>query len=76
MEDAPSWKTLAQRFGERIRAIRESKGKTQLQVATDADINRGYLSELENGHKEPSLGKMANLATYFDLTLSELVKDL
>jgi transcriptional regulator with XRE-family HTH domain len=69
-------KTLPQRFGERVQAIRNSKGKTQLQVATEIDINRGYLSEIENGHKEPTLGKMAALATYFDLTLSDLLRDL
>lgn len=72
----PSYKTLAQKFGERVRAIRESKGKTQIQVAIDVDINRGYLSEVENGHKEMTLHMMADLASYFDMSLSELLTGL
>jgi ribosome-binding protein aMBF1 (putative translation factor) len=71
---APSFQNIAQRFGKRIKAIRESKGYSQLKVSIDTDINRGFLSEVENGHKEMTLGKMSQLATYYDMTLSELLE--
>lgn len=76
MFQAPSYKTVAQRFGERIRQVRESKGYTQLKVAIDVDLNRGFLSEVERGVKEMTLHKMYDLATYYDMTLSELLKGL
>lgn len=72
----PAYKTLSQRFGERIKTIRESKGRTQLQIAMEVNMNRGFLSEVERGHKEMTLHKMHELATYFDMTLSDLLKGI
>lgn len=72
----PAYKTLKQRFGDRIRTIRESKGKTQLQIAIDCELNRGFLSEVERGQKEMTLHKMYELASYYDMTLSEMLQDI
>ena len=35
-------------IGERIREIREKRGMTQDQLATKADISKGFLSDVEN----------------------------
>ena len=37
--------------GERIREIREKRGLTQDQLAKDADISKGFLSDVENNKR-------------------------
>lgn len=49
---------LRESFGVTVKAIRRSKGLPQNAIG----INQGYVSELENGQKAPSLPKMAAIA--------------
>lgn len=49
---------LRESFGVTVKAIRRSKGLPQTAVG----INQGYVSELENGQKTPTLPKMAAIA--------------
>ena len=39
----------------KLRKARLSKGKTQEELALDMEMARSYISELENGHKNPSI---------------------
>lgn len=39
-------------------------------------MNRGYLSELETGKRDPSLSVLHNLAVGFDISVSELLRGL
>ena len=38
--------------GDRIRQIREKRGMTQEQLAKDADISKGFLSDVENAKRQ------------------------
>lgn len=49
---------LKESFGITVKAIRRSKGLPQSAIG----INQGYVSELENGQKTPTLPKMASIA--------------
>ncbi|MFY0729649.1 helix-turn-helix domain-containing protein [Pseudomonas sp. NFX15] len=49
---------LRESFGVTVKTIRRAKGLSQNAVG----INQGYVSELENGLKTPSLPKMAAIA--------------
>ncbi|MNF88272.1 helix-turn-helix protein [compost metagenome] len=49
---------LKESFGVTVRAIRRSKGLPQIAIG----MNQGYISELENGQKTPTLPKMAAIA--------------
>lgn len=49
---------LRESFGVTVKAIRNSKGLPQIAIG----INQGYVSELENGQKMPTLPKMAAIA--------------
>ncbi|MNP15179.1 helix-turn-helix protein [compost metagenome] len=49
---------LRESFGVTVKAIRRAKGLPQIAVG----LNQGYVSELENGHKTPTLPKMAAIA--------------
>ncbi len=49
---------LKESFGITVKTLRRSKGLPQIAVG----INQGYISELENGQKTPTLPKMAAIA--------------
>ncbi|WP_348260949.1 helix-turn-helix transcriptional regulator [Telmatobacter sp. DSM 110680] len=64
------------RFGARLRALRASRGWTQAEMADLLAINRGYLSQLETGQRDPSLTVLQTLADGLSITLSHLLKGL
>ena len=39
--------------GERIRRVRRDRGLTQTELAAKANVNQGYLSSIERGHRVP-----------------------
>ena len=49
--------------GERIREVREAKGWTQDKLATEADISKSFLSEVEKHGKNISLDLLLKVAT-------------
>src|SRR5437899_1416308 len=63
-------KSLKDRFGEALQALRRSKGKSQ--EALDV-IHRTYLSELERGLKSPTLETIVRLAEALEVPPAYLV---
>ena len=59
-------------LGQKIRAAREARGQTQMNLAAAAGISQGYLSQLEQDEREPTLSIAARLARVLDLSLDEL----
>ncbi len=59
-------------LGQKIRAARESRHQTQTQLAAAAGISQGYLSQLEQDEREPTLSIAARLADALGLSLDEL----
>jgi len=49
--------------GERIKEVREAKGWTQDKLATEADISKSFLSEVEKHGKNISLDLLLKVAT-------------
>jgi transcriptional regulator with XRE-family HTH domain len=64
------------RFGAKLRALRTRRGWSQVEMADLLAMNRGYLSELETGKRDPSLTILKNLADGFSITLSKLLEGL
>ena len=62
----------AQTLGQRIRAAREARGESQVSLAAAAGISQGYLSQLEQDEREPTLSIAARLAQALDISLDEL----
>jgi transcriptional regulator with XRE-family HTH domain len=57
-----------------IRELRDAKGLTQVQLAKRAKVTRGYLAQLEAGHKtNPSLPTLRKLANALGVPLTELL---
>ncbi len=63
---------IKERFGERVRKLRQSKGLSQEELAFKAGMHRTYLGGIERGERNPSLRNIAAIAKALGVTLSEL----
>jgi transcriptional regulator with XRE-family HTH domain len=50
-----------------------AKNLTQEELGFEADLRRTYISSLELGQKEPSLGTVLKIAKALDMGVSELL---
>jgi transcriptional regulator with XRE-family HTH domain len=67
---------IKSKLGKRIRALRIAKGWSQVEMADLLAMNRGYLSEIETGKKDPSLTMLKTLADGLSVPLSMLLEGL
>ena len=72
--DGVSRTNVATRFGRRLRALREKAGLSQVEMAYRFGIDRGHISEMENGKRNVGLPMLETLADGFKMTISELTK--
>ncbi len=56
--------------------MRHARGWTQVELAELLRIDRSYLSEIETGKKDPSLTILKTIADGFNLSLSQLLRNL
>ena len=64
------------RLGRRIRLLREKQGWTQQKLADMTGIGRVHVSELENGKREAGLRMLEKLAATFEMTVSDILKEI
>jgi DNA-binding XRE family transcriptional regulator len=67
---------VSSRFGARLRQLRRDRNMTQLRMAVEFGIDRTFISDVERGRKSISLPMLEVLALGFQLSLSELLKDI
>lgn len=65
---------MLRRIGRNIRQLRKADGLSQIDLAVAVDIDRSYLSEIENGHRNPTLMLLQNIATILGVQLEDLLK--
>lgn len=65
---------LVKLLGENVRRLRIERGLSQEALALNADMKRSYLSELENGKRNPSVRAMGRLAEALSVEPFILVK--
>jgi transcriptional regulator with XRE-family HTH domain len=58
-------------LGQRIRRAREARHQTQVQLAAEAGISQGYLSQLVQDQREPTLSIAARLAGALGVSLDK-----
>jgi len=63
-------------LGERIKQIRREKKLTQEELATRADVNRSYLSVIENSHSSPTVDVLERLAQALEVSLWTLLSEV
>ena len=60
-------------IGKAIARLRALRGISQEKLSLEANIDRRYMSDIENGKRNVSLEMLCKLADYFGLTLSEFI---
>jgi transcriptional regulator with XRE-family HTH domain len=60
-------------LGDRLKELREEKGKTQKQVAEDLGINSVTYLHYEKSQREPPLSLLADFALYFNVSVDYLL---
>ncbi|MEG0529487.1 MAG: helix-turn-helix transcriptional regulator [Bacilli bacterium] len=61
-------------LGNRIKFLREGRLFSQEDFANEININRNYLSDIENGRRNPTIKILSKIASGLEVTLSELLK--
>ena len=64
----------AKKLGENLKRIRSGKGISQSEIARSLDVSRGFVSNLENGKRNPTLVTITRLAKAVGTTPSKLLK--
>ena len=67
---------ICERFGIRLKKLREKRGWSQIYLAEKLGIDRSYLSELESGKIEPCLRNLGLIADGFEITVDALLKGI
>jgi transcriptional regulator with XRE-family HTH domain len=65
--------TITQRFGTRLRKLRDQKRMSQLELAQRSKLDLTTINEIENGNRSPMLKTMWRIANALDITVSHLV---
>jgi len=60
-------------LGARLRAIRKKQGDTLADVGAQTGLSVSFLSDIERGRTQPSLDTLEKLATYYRLTINDLL---
>jgi len=64
---------LRDAVGKELRAARVAQSRTLRDVAREARVSLGYLSEVERGQKEASSELLASICTALNIQLSSLL---
>ena len=71
-----SFNSAAKNIGKALRALRSQKGISQEKLALETGIGRRYMSDIENGRRNVSLEIIEKLADFFEMSSSDLVKEI
>lgn len=67
-------KDVSKKLGDNIKHIRTKKNMTQGDICRSLDLDRGYVSSLENGKRNPTLAMIQKIATALNVSIDELLK--
>jgi transcriptional regulator with XRE-family HTH domain len=66
---------MRKQLGERVRKLREKRGWSQEALAHETGFGRSFMSAIERGKKDIRLSTLCKLASLFDVTPAQLLKD-
>ena len=64
-------KTIQQKFGNRVRKLRKSKGWSQEEFADECGLHRTYIGAIERGERNVSLNNIHAIAKALDISVKE-----
>ena len=62
------------KLGQNLRKIRTKKSMTQGDLATALNVDRAYISNIENGRMNPTLSTLEKISQALRISSSELLK--
>lgn len=62
-------------FGAALRRLRLAAGMTQEQLALESGVQRNFISLIETGQNQPTIGTIARLARALGMKASQLVAE-
>ena len=65
-----------EQLGMRIKYLRQNRRWSQEDLALNANVNKNYISDLENGRRNPSLEILERISVAFNISLAELFKGI
>lgn len=63
-------------FGTVVRQLRQQRQLSQEALGFATTLDRAFISQLENGHKQPSLLTILRLAAALGISASELLRQV
>lgn len=67
---------ITQKFGQRIKNLRNELGMSQEKFALSIDMDRTYYASVESGKRNISINNIEKIANGFGITLEELFKGI
>ncbi len=64
----------AKKLGENLKKLRIKKDISQIELARILDVDRSFVSNIENGKNNPTLSTITSLAKALDVSTNELLK--
>ena len=64
----------AKKLGENMKRIRFENGMSQSDICRKLGVDRSYISNVENGNKNPTLSTITKLAKALGVSVDELLK--
>jgi len=65
---------ISKRLGDNIKKIRTHKGMSQGDICRALDMDRGYMSAIENGKKNITIQQLERLAQALGVSVDKLLK--
>lgn len=63
-------------FGKVLKDLRLARGLSQEALAHEAEIQRNFVSLIERGHNQPTIGTLWKLAEALDVSPSEMITEV
>lgn len=64
-----------ERFGEKLRILRQRQGWSQEQLAEMLRVHRSHIGKFEQGYKTPNAAMILKISRLFNVTTDQLMKD-
>lgn len=64
--------TIKEKFGKRVKELRQSRNLSQEKFSLQIDMDRTYLASIESGKRNVSLENISKIADGLEISLEEL----
>lgn len=65
---------ISKKLGDNIKRIREEKGMSQGDISRALNMDRGYISRVESGQKNPTISNIEKIAKALGVSPDKLFK--